>query len=306
MKPFQSLIQFHQHFDTEEKCRFFLEQQMWNGTPTCPHCGSTNVCRFANGKMFKCRVKDCRKKFTVTVGTVMESSKIPLTKWFLAIYVVFNHSKGISSVQLSNYIDCCQKTSWFLLHRIREMSIDRAPAQLSNVVEADETLYGGKNRFRHAHKKVKHSQGRSQEDKTPVFGLVERGGKLRTQVVKDTKAKTLKPIIKEMVAEGSILCTDEYRAYRGLNKDYAHDVVNHRSGEYVNGQTHTNTIEGYWSIFKRCIYGIYHSVSEKHLQNYCNEVTYRYNERQLTQDVRFAKAVSNSGGRLTWNTLVHG
>jgi transposase-like protein len=186
------------------------------------------------------------------------------------------------------------------------MSIDRAPAQLSNVVEADETLYGGKNRFRHAHKKVKHSQGRSQEDKTPVFGLVERGGKLRTQVVKDTKAKTLKPIIKEMVAEGSILCTDEYRAYRGLNKDYAHDVVNHRSGEYVNGQTHTNTIEGYWSIFKRCIYGIYHSVSEKHLQNYCNEVTYRYNERQLTQDVRFAKAVSNSGGRLTWNTLVHG
>src|ERR1700733_9411094 len=130
MKTFKSILEFQQEFSSEEKCRKELEQQRWNGTPACPFCGSINVHRFPNGKIFKCREKGCRKKFSATVGTIYENTKIPLSKWFLATYILTVHSKGISSLQLSNWLDCTQKTAWFLTHRIREMLTEKQPELL--------------------------------------------------------------------------------------------------------------------------------------------------------------------------------
>lgn len=310
MHPFKSLLEFSKHFDTEDKCREFLEYHRWGGVPTCPHCGCTDVCRFKRGKLFKCRAKLCRKKFSVTVGTVMESTKLPLTKWFLAIYVATNHSKGISSHQLANYADVPQKTAWFLLHRVREMLNQKSEQPLSNLVEVDETYIGAKNKNRHSDKRKKYGKkklrGRSLEDKIPVVGLLERGGRLITVATKDTKGNTLKPLVRQWVEEGSILLTDEYGAYKGLDKSYSHKIVNHSTGQYVDGVAHTNSVEGYWSIFKRCIYGIYHSVSRKHMYRYCDEVTYRYNTRRYTQDQRFAATLSKCNGRLKYDDLIRG
>jgi transposase-like protein len=175
MKTFKSILEFQRHFSTDDKCREFLEEQRWNGTPVCPFCGSTNVCRFTDGKLFKCRVKDCRKKFTVTVGTIYQSSKLPLTVWFVATYVLTVHSKGISSLQLASFLGITQKSAWHLTHRIRQMLTDKDPVALSNMVEADECYIGGLNKNRHASKKKKNAAG-CHPDKTIVFGVVERGG----------------------------------------------------------------------------------------------------------------------------------
>src|ERR1051326_5990061 len=139
MKPFTSILQFQKHFNTDEKCREFLEQQRWGTTPACCFCGSTHVTRLKDGKRFQCKEKECRKQFSVTVGTIYENTKIPLTKWFLAMYILSNHSKGISSLQLASWLGITQKTAWFLNHRIRETLKNKAPKVLKNLVEVDET-----------------------------------------------------------------------------------------------------------------------------------------------------------------------
>src|SRR5258705_6293772 len=144
MKTFKSIVEFQKEFDSDEKCRQFLEQQRWNGTPACPFCGSLNVTRLKNGKRFQCNEKQCRNKFSVTVGTVLQSSNIPLTKWFVAMYIWSNHSKGISSLQLASWLNVTQKTAWFLNHRIREMLKDNDPQLLKGIVEVDESWVGGK------------------------------------------------------------------------------------------------------------------------------------------------------------------
>lgn len=304
MKTFKSLIEFHKHFDTDEKCRAYLEQQRWRGKPVCPYCKCEKVYRLKDGRRFTCGNSKCKRVFSVTVGTMYENTKVSLTKWFYALYLVENHSKGISSVQLADFIGVKQKCAWFMLHRIREMAIDKSKEKMKTVVEIDETYIGGKNKNRHAHKKVKDSQGRSTKDKAVVFGIVERNGNVKAMRVKDTKSATLKPIIKKLVEAGAIINTDEWRSYRGLNGEYVHLVVKHREGEYVNGDVHTNTLEGFWSLFKRCIYGIYHNVSPKHLDRYCQEITYRYNARRMKQDERFADILSRCDGRLTYEELI--
>ncbi len=275
---FRSLVEFQEHFSSDEICREFLEQQRWNGIPVFPYFGSRKVYRIEKGKRLLCSEKTCQHKFSVTVGTIYESSKIPLQKWFLAMYIIGNHKKGISSLQLSRDLHITQKSAWFLNHRIREMLREKAPQKLKDVVEIDETYCGGKNKNRHADKKIPNSQGRSTKDKTPVLGSIQRGGKLRTVVVPNTQAETIKPIIQSWVKDGSIMVTDEWQAYRELSKDYLHVVVNHGQEEYVRGAFHTNTMEGFWSLFKRGIYGIYHQVSPKHLHRYCDEFSFRFNE----------------------------
>ena len=301
MKTFKSILQFQKHFDTDEKCREFLEQQRWGKTPACPHCGSLNVHRFETDKrIFKCREKECRKKFSVTVGTIYENTKIPLTKWFLTTYILSVHSKGISSLQLANWLDVTQKTAWYLNHRIREMLTEKAPKVLKGLVEVDETFVGGKIANKHVSKRKGLHRN---SNKTMVFGAVEREGKVITQIVPDTTKDSLINAVKENIEKGSTMVSDENLSYKGLSKDYSHASVNHSTQRYVIGAAHTNTIEGFWSLLKRQINGIHHYVSPKHLQRYCNEASFRYNQKKVTQDERFANAVSNCEGKLTYETL---
>ena len=274
---FKSLIALIDHFKNEKICRDYLEKARWGNKVTCPKCDHDKTWRTDRG--FKCASKACNKKFSVTVGTIFENTKLPLRTWFAAIYLCTSHKKGISSLQLSRDLDIGQKAAWFMLHRIREMMTERAPELLEGIVEADETFVGGKNKNKHKSKRFTRNQGRSLKDKTPVFGIVQRDGLVIAKPVKDTKGTTLKPLIKELVKEGSVLVTDEWSGYNNMSKAYAHQVLKHKMDEFVRGDYHTNTIEGFWSLVKRGISGVYHSVSAKHLQGYLNEYAWRYNHR---------------------------
>jgi transposase-like protein/ribosomal protein L37AE/L43A len=305
MKTFKNILDFQKEFSSEEKCRQYLEIQRWNGTPACPFCGSLNVCRFSNGKIFKCREKQCRCKFSVTVGTIYENTKIPLTKWFLATYILAVHSKGISSLQLASWLGVTQKTAWHLNHRIRVMLTDNAPELLEGIVEIDETYIGGSLKNIHASKKERLNLKR-EDNKTMVFGAIQRGGKVRTKVIPQTNLENVNEAIENFVALDSTMVTDEHHAYNKVGKKYNHKKVNHRNKEYVRKEdilVHTNNIEGYWNILKKQIDGIHHSVSPKHLQRYCNESAFRFNNRKSFQDERFANALSNCRGSLKFKAL---
>ena len=299
---FKSLPHLLNHFKDNETCIAYLEKQRWGGKPICPHCG-TDTKPYKTNRGYKCSDKDCRKKFTVTVGTVMENSKIKLNLWFAAIYIATAHKKGISSLQLSRDLGVTQATAWFMLHRIREMLKMNKPELMEGEIQADETFVESKNKNRHQDKKVENSQGRSTKDKTPVFGLMN-DGQVTIGVVPDTKAVTLKPIIAEMVQKGAIVVTDEWGAYNGLSEDYQHEVLKHNADEFVNENGfHTNSIEGFWSLLKRDIFGIYHQVSPKHLNRYCDEFSYRYNTRGAKDNERFSNSLTHTEGRLTYKEL---
>ena len=300
MKPFKSILEFQKHFNTDEKCREFLEQQRWGSTPACPFCASTKVTRLKDGKRFQCNEKVCRKQFSVTVGTVADNTKLPLTKWFLAMYILSNHSKGISSLQLGSWLGVTQKSAWLLNQKIRQMLTEKAPALLDGIVEVDETYVGGKVSNFHVSKRKK--VGRN-DNKTMVFGAVQREGKVVTQIVPDTKAVSLINAVNTSVKKGSIMVSDENVSYKNINKNFIHLSVNHSKDEYVRGNAHTNTIEGFWSLLKRQINGIHHSVSPKHLQRYCNEASFRYNKKSVPQDERFANALSNCEGVLRYTDI---
>lgn len=191
-----------------------------------------------------------------------------------------------------------------MLGRLRNTFKEKSTVNFTGSTQADETFIGGKNKNRHEHKKVKESQGRSIKDKTPVFGLLNNG-QVSTEVVTDTKASTLKPIIEKMIEKGSIVITDEWGAYNGLNADYQHEVLKHNDGQFVNDNNfHTNSVEGFWSLLKRGIYGIYHSASPKHLNKYCDEFSYRYNTRNITDGNRFNLSLVNADERLTYKQLI--
>jgi len=301
MQTFKSILEFQKHFNTDEKCRQYLESQRWNGVPACPFCGSINVHRFATDKkIFKCREKECRKKFSVTVGTIYENTKIPLSKWFLATYILTVHSKGISSLQLATWLNVTQKTAWFLNHRIREMLTDKAPEQLNGIVEVDEVYLGGKESNKHASKKK--AKGGT-VNKSMVVGAVKRQGKVITKVIPKASTANIQKVVTDFVQPDSTMLTDENQAYYQLKELYTHKTVSHQKKEYVRGWVHTNTIEGYWNILRKQIDGIHHFVSPKHLQRYCNENAFRYNNRLVTQDERFAGALSNCDGRLKYADL---
>ena len=265
---FNSFSQMLEKLPDETACRNFLEQVRWQGVPACPHCGVQDKGHYqlkSKGVFkgqYKC--KYCRERFTVTVSTMFEGSHIPLRKWFIAMYIFSSHKKGISSLQLGRDLGITQKSAWFMLGRLRNSFKAKMKIKFTGTTQADESFFGGKNKNKHADKKTKESQGRSVKDKTPIFGLLSEG-KVNTEVVKDTKAKTLKPIIASMVEKGAIMVTDEWGAYNGLAKDFQHEVINHKRGEYVRDGFSTNGLEGFWSLLKRGIYGIYHSASPKHL-----------------------------------------
>lgn len=312
---FKSLIECLDYFKEEKTCHEFLATQIWaEGKPVCPHCHSTKVyiTKSRSNKPskqgvpeYRCADKTCGKKFAVTVGTIFESSKVPLRTWFAAIYLITAHKKGISSCQLARDLDITQKTAWFLLHRVRAMFNETAPDMLRDVVQLDDSYFGGKNKNRHADKKVPNSQGRSLKDKTPVIAVRGLAGNIRTEVIPNVQAATIKPIIDKWVEKGSIMVSDEWHPYKSLKDDYFHIVVNHSEGEYVRGAFTSNGVENFWSLFKRGIYGIYHQVSPKHLHRYCEEFQYRYNSRRIIDGNRFTLTIGNSANKtLPYKVLI--
>lgn len=316
---FKSLIELNDYFKEEKTCHEFLALQIWeDGKPVCPFCKSTHIYTTKsrspkpskNGiPEYRCANKDCTKKFSVTKGTIFESSKIPLRTWYAAMYLLTTNKKGISSVQLAEQLQVTQKTGWFLNHRIREMYKETAPDMLENIVEADETYVGGKNKNRHANKKKGGGTGGRPhpDDKTAVVGLLQRGGKVKTFVVPSTGSDIIHPIMVDNVAPGSTVITDSYRSYLGIdNHRYNHVAVKADPESYkTEGENHTNGIENFWSTFKRGYIGIYHYMSPKHLHRYTNEFGYRFNNKEESGVTKFFDVVKNSGGvRLSYERLV--
>jgi len=280
-KEFDSLIDLVTTFTDEQSCIDHLTQLRWNGDIVSPFDASSKV-YVCKGNKYKC--KNTGKYFNVKTGTMFDNTKIKLQKWFMAIYLITLHKKGISSLQLSRDIKITQKSAWFMLQRIRAcFGIDNNDDKLTGEVEIDETYVGGKNKNRHESKKVKNSQGRSPKDKTPVVGMVQQEGKLIAKKVIDVKEGTITEIVAKNIDLNAKVYTDEYRGYNAVRRIYDHQQVKHSAKEYVNGRVHTNTIEGFWSLLKRGIVGIYHFTSEKHLQRYVDEFVFRYNSRDLDE-----------------------
>jgi len=303
-KDFTSLFDLLKAFPDEDTCINHLEKLRWEYGEVISPFDTDSKVYSCKGNKYKC--KNTGKYFNVKTDTIFENTKIKLQKWFLAIWLVTSHKKGISSAQLGRDIGVTQKTAWFMLQRIRNCLAVHNSSEMSGDIEVDETYVGGKNKNRHSDKKVKKSQGRSYKDKTPVFGMIERGGKLVAKVVPDVKGNTLKTIIYDSVDFGSILHTDEWLAYQGLHREYDHRVVEHGKGIYAKEDTNTNTIEGAWSILKRMIIGIYHFTSRKHLQKYIDEFVFRYNTRLTSESHRFNLLLSNVEFRLTYKELING
>jgi len=302
-KDFNSIIELLKAFPDEQSCIDHLEILRWDGYVVSPFDPASKVYK-CRGNKYKC--KNTGKYFNVKTDTLFDSTKIPLQKWFLAIWLVTSHKKGISSMQLARDLDVTQKTAWFMLHRIRRCFGIENNNDLDNDVEVDETYVGGKNKNRHKSKKIEGNQGRSAKDKTPVVGMVERGGKINARTVDNVRVHTLTHEVIACIKKSANLYTDEWVGYNGVAKLYKHAMVNHGAGEFVNGDAHTNTLEGFWSLLKRGIVGIYHFVSRKHLQNYVDEFVFRYNTRGNTEGGRINFLLANMGVRTTYRRLVHG
>ncbi|MEQ8800313.1 MAG: IS1595 family transposase [Salinisphaeraceae bacterium] len=268
-------------FQDEEKAREYLENLRWPHGPVCPHCGVEGnayklKAKTARPGVYKC--KDCRKQFTVTVGTVFERSRVPLNKWLMAAHLMAASKKGVSSHQLHRMLGVTYKTAWFMTHRLREaMREEHGPmGGGGGTVEADETFWGGLGKK----KRQQGKKGRGYHHKMKVFTLVERGGKARSFHVPAVNAKTLAPIMREQVDAEANLMTDEASQYTKVGREYAsHGVVSHGINEYVRGQIHTNTIEGFFSLLKRGLVGTFHHVGEQHLKRYACEFDFRWNYR---------------------------
>ncbi len=286
-------------FQDETKAREWLEAQIWPDGPTCPHCGSWEPTAL-KGKahrpgLYQCN--DCRQQFTATVGTLFERSKIPLSKWLMATYLLSASKKGMSTRQLSRMLGVSVKSTWFMMHRIREAMRESKPGALggsNKVVEADETWMGGK---------AKNRAFKEPRPKEPVVALVERDGSVRSFHVEAVNARTLRPILVTQIDRASFLMTDESNVYTKTGKEFSgHGTVNHSIKEYVRGKFfHSNTVENYFSILKRGVNGNYQWVSAKHLKRYLGEFDFRYNTRHVTDFERAAIAAKGiQGKRLTY------
>lgn len=297
-QDFNSILDLIKAFPNEQTCIDHLETLRWNGNVVSPFDATSKVYK-CKGNKYRC--KNTGKYFNVKTDTLFDNTKIELQKWFLAIWIVTSHKKGISSLQLSRDLNITQKSAWFMLQRIRNCFGIENDNDLDNEVEVDETAIGGLESNKHTNKKSKNPY---QGNKATVMGMVERDGKLNAKHVENRTASVLTPEILEAVSTTAKLYTDEHVGYKSLKRVYDHQVVKHKHHQYVNGRVHTNTIEGFWSLLKRGIFGIYHFTSKKHLQMYVDEFVFRYNTRNTTEASRFNLLLANSNNRLTYKELI--
>jgi len=309
----KTLQQAIQHFSDEKNCREFVIGMRWPDEKVrCPRCGSEKVTWLEKAKLYFCAAKHPKQKFSLKVGTIFEDSPIRLEKWLPAMWLLCNAKNGISSYELHRALGVTQKTAWFMLHRIRLAMKNKSLLKLGyqgGPVEMDETFIGGKVQNMHKAKKpAKATKSRGIVGKAIVVGMLERNGRVKTEVVMERTQSVLHQLARKNLQPGTALVTDEWGGYKGLASDFLHVVVNH-AVEYVNGQIHTNGIENFWSLLKRSLGGTYISVEPFHLDRYLDEQAFRYNNRAtednpLTDADRFALAVSQiSGRRLTYAEL---
>jgi transposase-like protein len=286
MKNTPSIIDVVRDFPDEKKCHDYMETMRWPEGVRCVTCGCDRVSKITSSSkkqnvryLYQCLETTCKQQFSVTSGTIMHDSHLPLRTWFLAVALVCNAKKGLSAMQMQRDLGVSYRTAWYLNHRIRK-SMEEGTGLFTGIVEADETYIGGRYDRR---------RQRAPHDKIPVFGALQRGkngetSKVRAFPVRPVSAITISSAVQETISKTAVLVTDEHRAYRAVGKLYkGHERVNHIALEYVRKSdkaVHTNSIENFWSLFKRGVIGQYHQVSEKHLHRYLDEFTFRFNNRE--------------------------
>ena len=290
-----SFVELTRMFPDDETARAWVEKIRWPEGLVCPHCDSSRVAYPVTHKTMTHRCKDCRKWFSVRTGTVMQSSKLGLQVWVIAVYLLNTGLKGQASMKLHRDLGITQKAAWHLAHRIRE-SWEKQGGMFDGPAEADEAYFGGKESNKHASKKL--NAGRGAVGKIPVAGVRDRAtGQVKAQVVPDTRAATLQGFVARHVRPGAELYTDENRAYSRIAARYRHETVKHSVGEYVRGMASTNGMESFWAMLRRGYHGTYHHFSEKHLDRYVTEFSGRHNHRSGDTLDQMAATVSGMIGK---------
>ena len=298
----RTLVEAIRYFSDPDTCLAFMIPLRWPDGIRCPRCESESHTFIATRRLWKC--KACKKQFSVKVGTIMEDSPIGLDKWLIAIWMIANAKNGISSYEIHRSIGITQKSAWFLLHRIRLAMQTGTFQKLAGQVEVDETFIGGKARNMHKSRRAEKIKGRGPVGKIVVMGLLERHGEVRTRVVADRGGETLQGGVRDHVEPGSEVYTDALASYAGLDPEYVHQVIDHAE-KYVDGVVHTNGIENFWSLLKRCVRGTYVSIEPFHLFRYLDEEAFRFNTRKDNDSARFINVVrSVSGKRLAYARLI--
>jgi transposase-like protein len=275
----ESILSITARFGTQEACVKHLESIRWPDGPVCTHCGSHHIHNRKNSNRHLCR--ECNRSFSVTVGTIMHASKLPLPKWFAAIFLIVNAKKGISSLQLSRDINVNKNTAWFMQKRIRE-AMSGSDGLLKGIVEVDESYVGGSmtNNMRKSYKKELGIYPGGMEHKRPVLGMMQREGKVKIMVIDKADAKTIRPLLKQHIDYDSEVVTDGFGAYRMLHKTHAkHIKLNHSKNIMTVGKYNTSLLDSFWTTIKRAIVGQYHRVSPEYLQSYLDEVAFKFNNK---------------------------
>ena len=293
----------------------FLERKRWGDSVGCPRCGDTDVYKMtdrATGgrhKRFLWRCNGCKQQYTVRIGTIFEDSRIPLRHWCYAFWAACSSKKGVSALQIKRMTGLSYKSALFLMHRIRFAMADGVKGPLSGDVEVDETYVGGKPRkWSREQWLAGYQTGQRRKRRTrplmPVLAMVERGGRVSTQVMPTVTGYNIKQVLLDRMAPSSRLLTDDSVLYTKIGKPFAkHETVKHTINEYARGDVHTNTVEGFFSLLKRGIFGTFHAVSPKHLHRYCSEFEFRYNSRKMTDGERLELVLRQADGkRLMYRT----
>jgi len=300
----KTLMEAVRYFSDAKVCFEQMLKAKWpDGKIACPKCGCDRVGVITSRSMLQCKSVECRKQFSVKVGTIFEDSPLGLDKWFVAVWCIANAKNGISSYEVARALGVTQKTAWFMMHRVRMAMKTRSFKKLAGEVEVDETFIGGKARNMHKGQREKKIRGRGSVGKAIVQGLLERGGEIRTKCIANTDDWTLTQNVRDNVESWSKVYTDALPSYYGLSLGYFHKWVDHLT-KYVNGRVHTNGLENFWSLLKRSLKGTYVSVAPFHLSRYLDEQTFRYNQRKTDDAGRFSSVLAATPGkRLTWRVL---